>query len=201
MGATDESPPAGDRLAGSTSSGRGATRTGRRDDFTAFVSAEGTRLLRTAFFLTGDLAAAEDLLQDVLERTYVAWPRVEDPHAYVRTALSRRAINRWRLRAHRGEVALAAEHDTVTPDATAGLADRDAVASALKALPARQRATVVLRYFEELTERETAEALGCSVGTVKSQTSKAIATLRRTMGIGSSLTLSGPSAPEGEVRV
>jgi DNA-directed RNA polymerase specialized sigma24 family protein len=127
----------------------------RRADFSAFVAGNSTTLLRTAFLLTGDLRAAEDLLQEVLERTYVAWPRVEDPHAYVRTALSRRAINRWRALSRRAESPLHGEHDVAVSDDATQVADRDAIALLLRTLPARQRATVVLRFFDDLSEADT----------------------------------------------
>ena len=75
-----------------------------RDEFADFVAADATRLLRIAYLLTGERTAAEDLLQDVLERTYVAWPRIDNPFAYARTALARHAANRWRMRARRPQV-------------------------------------------------------------------------------------------------
>jgi RNA polymerase sigma-70 factor (sigma-E family) len=151
-----------------------------RDEFADFVAADATRLLRIAYLLTGERTAAEDLLQDVLERTYVAWPRIDNPFAYARTALARHAANRWRMRARRPQVSW---EDADPPDPRyAGDAertdDRDELLRALAELPDRQRAAVVLRYLEELTEAETAAALNCSVGTVKSQTSRGLTKLR-----------------------
>jgi RNA polymerase sigma-70 factor (sigma-E family) len=199
-----EDPP-GDELGrtGNSRQGRGWGRDRRGDDFTGFVAANAGRLLRTAYLLTGDRGAAEDLLQDVLEKTYVAWPRVKDPHAYVRTAMGRQAINRWRRRRPERETRLTDDHDVAVGDAVAELAEQAAVAQALRALPARQRATLVLRYFDDLSEAQTAAALGCSIGTVKSQSSRALATLRRVMssdgaGAGPELGLglgNGPVAP------
>ena len=149
-----------------------------RDEFAGFVAADATRLLRIAYLLTGDPAAAEDVVQDVLERTYVAWPRVENPFAYARTALARHAANRWRTRARRPQVLLVDADHPWHPDESARTDDRDELLRALAELPAGQRTAVVLRYLEELTEAETAAALGCSVGTVKSQTARGLAKLR-----------------------
>jgi RNA polymerase sigma-70 factor (sigma-E family) len=149
-----------------------------RDEFAGFVAADATRLLRIAYLLTGDQTAAEDLLQDVLERMYVAWPRVDNPFAYARTALARHAANRWRTRARRPQVSLVDADHPWNPDEAARTDDRDELMRGLAELPAGQRAAVVLRYLEELTEAETAAALGCSVGTVKSQTARGLAKLR-----------------------
>ena len=151
----------------------------RGDDFDEFVRGSGTRLLRTAVLLTGDRSVAEDLLQDVYERVYVRWRWIRGaPEAYARRALVNAVANRWRGRSRRPEVALADWHDLPTPDGSESLATRYELVTALHRLPPRQRATVVLRYYEDLTETETAEVLGCSVGTVKSQTSRALAKLR-----------------------
>jgi RNA polymerase sigma-70 factor (sigma-E family) len=152
----------------------------RRDDFADFVSADATRLMRIAYLLTGDHEAAEDLLQETLERVYVAWPRVDNPFAYARAALASRAANRWRDRARRREAPLtdAADVAHAGADGSERIAQRDELVRALTQLGPRQRATVVLRYLEDLSEAETAAALGCSVGTVKSQTSRALARLR-----------------------
>ncbi len=153
----------------------------RNDGFDEFVARWSGRLLRSAYLLTGDRGLAEDLVQDVYERLYVAWPRVVDPAAYAHRALTRQAMNRWRTRSRRvAEAALGAEHDPPDhrADATEALNERAVVVSALRTLPARQRAVVVLRYFADLSEADTAAAMGCSVGTVKSQTSRALARLR-----------------------
>jgi RNA polymerase sigma-70 factor (sigma-E family) len=149
-----------------------------RDEFTGFAAADATRLLRIAYLLTGDRTAAEDLLQDVLERTYVAWPRIDNPFAYARTVLARQAANRWRSRARRPQVPLEEADHPVQPDPAARADDRDQLMRALADLPTRQRAAVVLRYLEELSEVETAAVLRCSVGNVKSQTSRGLAKLR-----------------------
>lgn len=157
----------------------------RDPGFDQFVLGWSPRLLRTAYLLTGDRGAAEDLLQDVLERTYVAWPRVEDAGAYARRALLHAATSRWRRRRRRPEVPLAEWHESPAPgapDAAEAAADRQVVLDALAQLPARQRAVLVLRYLDDLSEAETAAALGCSVGTVKSQSSRALVRLRVTFG-------------------
>jgi RNA polymerase sigma-70 factor (sigma-E family) len=153
---------------------------GRREDFAEFVQADATRLLRVAYLLTGNREAAEDLLQETLERVYVAWPRVDNPFAYTRRALARRSANRWRDRARRPEAPLdlATEMHVAREDGAEQRAQRDELVRALAKLGARQRAAVVLRYLEDLSEAETAAALGCSVGNVKSQTSRALARLR-----------------------
>jgi RNA polymerase sigma-70 factor (sigma-E family) len=153
---------------------------GRREDFAEFVQADATRLLRVAYLLTGNREAAEDLLQETLERVYVAWPRVDNPFAYTRRALARRSANRWRDRARKPEAPLdlATEVHVAHADGAEQRAQRDELVRALAKLGARQRAAVVLRYLEDLSEAETAAALGCSVGTVKSQTSRALARLR-----------------------
>jgi RNA polymerase sigma-70 factor (sigma-E family) len=152
-----------------------------REPFREFVVAHGAHLLRVAFLLTGDRSAAEDLRQEVLEGLYVAWPRVRDPFSYARTAMTRRAVNRWRLRARRGETALLGDWLRPVPDPAQSVVDRSSLVQALAELPPRQRAVLVLRYFEDLTEADAAAALGCSVGTVKSQTSRALARLRGVM--------------------
>ena len=147
-----------------------------RDAFDAFARARMQALLRFAHVLTGDPTRAADLVQDALERTLLAWPRVvrkSDPEGYVRRAIVNRHVSVWR-RARRER--LVAE----TPDrAYVGTAPHDAdLWSALAILPPRQRAVLVLRYYEDLSEAECAAVLGCSTGTVKSQTSKALSRLR-----------------------
>jgi RNA polymerase sigma-70 factor (sigma-E family) len=163
----------------------------RDDDFDAFVASQGSRLLGTAYLLTGDHAAAEDLVQDALERVFLQWHRVEVPLPYTVSALARLSANRWRRRARRPEVPLGQEHDPAVGDGAQQRAQRAEILQALAALPPRQRAVVVLRYLEDLSESETAEALGCSVGTVKSQAHKALATLRSRLHRSDALTLEG----------
>lgn len=153
--------------------------------FEEFVLARRPALLRSAYLLTGDRGQAEDLVQDVLERTYLHWGRIvrtDDPSVYVRRVLVNTANNRWRrLRARVREVPLGPAHDrggSRSGDHGEGVATRDALLRALAELPAGQRAVVVLRYFEDLSEAETARVLGRSVGTVKSQAARGLARLR-----------------------
>lgn len=150
-------------------------------DFTAFVAASSRRLLRSAYLITGDLAEAEDLLQTALERTYRGWHRIRRadlPEAYVRRILLTAAIDAGRRRKLRS-APLEEEQLPGRPDpAVEGVAGRAELLSCVRALPAGQRAVLVLRYFDDLTEAETARALGCSVGTVKSQHARAMARLR-----------------------
>jgi len=153
--------------------------TATRPGFADYVGARGQALQRTAFLLTGDWALAEDLLQTALARIYPRWDRIvrDDPDAYVRKVLVNTWSSWWR-RKWRGEVPTEALADSVGMDPYAEADRRRAVAAALAALPPKQRATVVLRFHEDMTEVQVAAALGVSVGTVKSQTAKALAKLR-----------------------
>jgi RNA polymerase sigma-70 factor (sigma-E family) len=155
--------------------------------FDDFVRARSSSLLRTAVLLAGqNIAEAEDLLQFALERAYRYWPRVcgsGEPERYVRRILANAAADRWRKIARRAEQPmLAAMPEAAMPDRTAEIAERDYLLRALATLPPGQRAVLVLRYFDDLSEGETAEMLGCSVGTVKSQASRALDRLRAAMG-------------------
>jgi RNA polymerase sigma-70 factor (sigma-E family) len=152
--------------------------------FTEFVRDRSTALLRTAVLLAGgDRGHAEDLLQGVLERMYVRWDRIDGPpEAYARSALAHAAVNRWRSRRRRPELPLITDAGPVAGDPAATVDLRDALVRALLTLPPRQRAVLVLRYFDDLPEGDAARALGCSVGTVKSQTSRALARLRDRSG-------------------
>jgi RNA polymerase sigma-70 factor (sigma-E family) len=134
-----------------------------------------------AYALTGDCTAAEDLVQDVLERLYIAWPRIDDPQAYANRALINHSHNRWRRQARHPELTLTEAHDRVSADPTGRSDDRDAVIRALALLPTRQRAVIVLRFLDDRSEAETAALLSCSVGTVKSQTSRALSRLREVL--------------------
>lgn len=151
------------------------------DGFTAFMAGRSRALLRTAYLLTGDDRLAEDLLQTALAKAYLNWGRIstlDHPEAYVRRIIATTNIAWWRRR-RVGEVAMDDLPDRGTPDGADDRAVRDQVWRAIQSLPRRQRATLVLRFFEDMSEAEAAETLGVSVGTVKSQTSKALATLRR----------------------
>jgi RNA polymerase sigma-70 factor (sigma-E family) len=155
--------------------------------FEDFVRARSSGLLRTALLLAGqNRAEAEDLLQFALERAYRHWPRIcrsEEPERYVRRILANASADRWRRISRRAEQRLPASYaDTAVPDCTAEIAERDLLLRALAALPPGQRAVLVLRYFDDLTEAETAQMLGCSVGTVKSQAARALNRLRGAVG-------------------
>ncbi len=147
--------------------------------FEEFVHARRPALLRTAYLLTGQHADAEDLVQKALIRAVPHWRRIADnPEPYVRTIVSRESISRWRRRRWR-ELSTDDLPEVVHTDPdVAGRAD---LRRALAALSPRQRAVIVLRYFEDLTEQETAEALGCAVGTVKSHARDGLARLRTTL--------------------
>lgn len=152
------------------------------EEFSDYVSARQQALIRTAFLLTGDHHAAEDLVQASLARVYLAWSRVRDKgsiDAYVRRTMINEHTSWWRRTWRRCEQTT----DTLPelPHQRGSEVDpieRDELWAQISALPPRQRATIVLRYYEDLTEAETARALGCSVGNVKSQTSRALAALR-----------------------
>jgi RNA polymerase sigma-70 factor (sigma-E family) len=149
---------------------------GGREDFEAFVVARYAALLRTAYLLTGDHHDAEDLLQQTLVKAVGAWKRVTgDPEPYVRTILVRENVSRWRRRRWR-ELTTDVVPEGTVPDQDAD--DRLALHRALGVLAPRQRAVIVLRYYEDLTEAQTAGMLGISVGTVKSQTRDALRRLR-----------------------
>ena len=162
-----------------------------RVDFDEFVAARSTALLRTAYLLTHDHALAEDLLQTALTRSWLSWGRIEgEPEPYVRRTMINTYASWWR-RKWNGE-----QPTEQLPESAAGDAHADPdLWEALARLPRRQRAVVVLRYFEDLTEAQTAHVLGCSVGTVKSQTSKAFAKLRIDPGL-----TSGSIEDEGGAR-
>ena len=149
-----------------------------RAGFEEFVALRSPRLLRVCYLLTRDWAGAEDLLQTALAKSWFAWERVNDePEAYVRAVIANTYASWWRRR-WRGEVPTVQLPEGSARDAMRDVDERDELWAALGRLPRRQRAVVVLRFFEDLTERQTADALGITVGTVKSQTSRALATLR-----------------------
>jgi RNA polymerase sigma-70 factor (sigma-E family) len=143
-----------------------------------FVAERGDRLLRTAALLAGSQADGEDLLQTALERLLRHWRRIDrDPENYVRRTLYNLAADGWRRQRVQQRKAVLFEPAAPVDPATA-VDLRDAVVRVLVRLPPRQRAVLVLRYFEELSEAETAAALGCSVGTVKSAAARGLARLR-----------------------
>ncbi|MBM7790755.1 SigE family RNA polymerase sigma factor [Tenggerimyces flavus] len=148
--------------------------------FRDFVAGRSAALLRSAFLLTGDAGKAEDLLQTALAKTWRHWARVNREgtgEAYVRRVLYTTYASWWQRR-WRAEVPTAEPPDREAADAYRGVEERTTLLRALATLPAGQRAVVVLRFFEDRTEAETAELLTITVGTVKSQTARALARLR-----------------------
>ncbi|MFE6333352.1 SigE family RNA polymerase sigma factor [Streptomyces sp. NPDC057806] len=170
----------------------------RDEEFRSFVTGRWPRLMRTAFLLTGEQHAAEDLVQSTLEQVYVAWRRVgsaDEPDAYVRRVMinSHARKHRRRLKeflAPKDDSGLVREIPD-TGDRIAQADDRNALLTALAQLPPRQREAVVLRYWEDLTETQTAQAMGCSVGAVKSNAAKGIAKLRAIPGLAETVTHGG----------
>ncbi|WP_049556482.1 SigE family RNA polymerase sigma factor [Nonomuraea sp. SBT364] len=149
---------------------------GSREAFEEFVAARRPQLLRAAWLITGDRELAEDLLQEALIKLARAWPRVHtDPAAYVRTILYRDAVSWWRRR----RTHTVGQTDLRVVDAAEQVVLRVTFTGALARLTVRQRAVLVLRYLEDLSVAETAQVLGVSTGTVKSQTSVALERLRR----------------------
>jgi RNA polymerase sigma-70 factor (sigma-E family) len=151
-------------------------------DFVDFYQARGAALRRTAYLLCGDFHAAEDLVQAAFVKLYVAWPRVRiaSAEAYARRVLVRTFVAERRLRRSR-ELPMAALPAELLPETAGPEADHPGrldVLLALAALPARQRAVVVLRFWEDLSVEETAGLLGISEGTVKSHCARAVAALR-----------------------
>jgi RNA polymerase sigma-70 factor (sigma-E family) len=149
-----------------------------------YVRGHANRLFRVAFLLTGDRHRAEDLVQTVLARVAPRWERIAavgDPFPYLRVALARTAIG-WRRRRWLAEVPTAELPDvTTSPDALTQIDMRMQLADALRELTSRQRAVVVLRYYGDLSEADTAAALGCSVGSVKTHSSRALTHLQRAL--------------------
>ena len=135
--------------------------------------------------MVGDTHLAQDLVQEALTKTYVAWPRLRDPHkveAYVRKAITTTAIGWFRKKSWAGERTFEHIPDLPLPGHADVADQRDWLWQALLALPVRQRAAIVLRFYEDLTEAQTADAMGCAVGTVKSQVFDGLKNLRRRLG-------------------
>jgi RNA polymerase sigma-70 factor (sigma-E family) len=157
-------------------------------DFEEFVAARSRSLFRTAFLLVGERETAEDLLQAVFEKAYPRWWRIrrtEQPEAYVRRMVVNQANDAWRARKGVRFLTLVEEQeqvDTPIPDPTEQVVLRDALMKAVRTLPYQMQAVLVLRYWEGLAEREAAELLGVSVGSVKSQASRGLERLRKLIG-------------------
>ncbi|GAA2706224.1 SigE family RNA polymerase sigma factor [Micromonospora olivasterospora] len=163
------------------------------EEFREFVAARSGALLRTAYLLAGDWATAEDLLQTALTKTYLAWKRlggIEAIEPYARRVMVNTSTSWWRRRWH-GERPTEVLPERAGADEIERQLDRDVLWRHLRALPSRQRAVLVLRYYEDMSEAQTAALLEISPGTVKSQTSRALATLRRRLGEQAALELSG----------
>ncbi|MFG1914332.1 SigE family RNA polymerase sigma factor [Micromonospora sp. NPDC048898] len=161
-----------------------ASRDSLEEQFREFVAARSAALLRTAYLLTGDWATAEDLLQTALTKTYLAWKRlggIEAVEPYARRVMVNTSTSWWRRRWH-GERPTEVLPERAGVDEISQQLDRDLLWRHLRLLPQRQRAVLVLRYYEDMSEAQTAAMLDISPGTVKSQASRALATLRRRMG-------------------
>ncbi|MEV0967099.1 SigE family RNA polymerase sigma factor [Microtetraspora glauca] len=158
--------------------------------FDEFLAARSTALLRTAILVCGATPHdAEDLVQGALEKVYRHWPRIrhDNPEAYARRVVVNAAITKARRRRVIQEITFASPPDTPVESPDPGL--RELLLAELGKLPARMRAVLVLRYWEDMSEAETAASLGCSVGTVKSQAARGLARIRERLG-----TLEGASA-------
>jgi RNA polymerase sigma-70 factor (sigma-E family) len=163
-------------------------------DFEEYVRARGAALLRLARLLTGEQQAAEDLTQEVLARAYAKWRRIrglDAPEAYLRRMLVNASISRsrrWRPR----EVPLEeSAHLPATGSVSGEAAERDAVWRLVRTLPPKQRAAVVLRFYEDLDDRAIGELLGCSPVTVRTQVQRALAALRARLADETELTIHG----------
>ncbi|MFI7436602.1 SigE family RNA polymerase sigma factor [Micromonospora haikouensis] len=172
------------------------------EEFREFVAARSGALLRTAYLLTGDWATAEDLLQTALTKTYLACKRlggIEAIEPYARRVMVNTSTSWWRRRWH-GERPTEVLPERAGVDEIEQQLDRDVLWRQLRALPSRQRAVLVLRFYEDMSEAQTAALLEISPGTVKSQTSRALATLRRRLGAQAALDLTDAAAepqPDG----
>jgi RNA polymerase sigma-70 factor (sigma-E family) len=175
---------------------------GRRDDdaFVEFAEATRARLRRTAYLMCGDWERASDIVQEALIRVYVAWPRLERSGglaAYARRTVVNVAIDMSRKRSSTEVPSELPDTEGREQDVARSVSERQALLGALARLPERQRACVVLRYFEDLPLVEVAGLLGCTEGTVKSQTSRALASLRSMFQaeVHDELVVSGESQP------
>lgn len=160
------------------------TRKSDAEAFSEFTSARSGSLFRTAYLVMGDYQLAQDLVQESLTKTYVAWSRLRDVNnaeAYTRRVIVTTSIS-WRRRKSFRERPADRLPDPGVPDPTSLLPEQDELWVEVHRLPPRQRTAVVLRFCEDLSERQTAELMGCSVGSVKRQVSVALSKLREAMG-------------------
>ncbi|MEW9266500.1 SigE family RNA polymerase sigma factor [Kineococcus endophyticus] len=156
----------------------------REEHFTSWAHEATPQLRRIARLLAGDFHIGEDLLQDVYARMYARWPRIQDPSAYARRALANAATSRWRHRSHRHEAVRDVDDHLAGADPSQPLVDleqRADLLAVLRPLPPRQRAVIVLRYLDDRSDDQVADLLDISVGTVKSQASRALARLRQAL--------------------
>ncbi|RIV30852.1 SigE family RNA polymerase sigma factor [Micromonospora radicis] len=168
------------------------------EEFRDFVTARSGALLRTAYLLTGDWGTAEDLLQTALTKTYLAWKRlggIEAIEPYARRVMVNTSTSWWRRRWHGERPTEVLPERAASTDEIEQQLDRDVLWRHLRALPARQRAVLVLRFYEDMSEAQTATLLGISPGTVKSQTARALTTLRRRLGAEEAFALPGGQPP------
>ncbi|OLB78122.1 MAG: RNA polymerase subunit sigma [Actinobacteria bacterium 13_2_20CM_2_71_6] len=165
--------------------------------FAEFVAARTHALIRLAYLLTGDQHAAEDLLQNALMKTATRWAhlRHEDPEGYIRTTMYREQVSRWRRLGRRHEVAVQSPPDTPYADPSGHTDLRLSMRQALLRLPPDQRAVLVLRYYEDLTETQVAQMLDCSIGTVRSRTHRAVTRLRGLLPEPVHVALAGEDTP------
>jgi RNA polymerase sigma-70 factor (sigma-E family) len=156
-----------------------------RRGFTEFVEARSTALQRAAYLMIGDVSLAQDLVQESLTKTYVAWPRLRDPanaEAYTRRVITTTALSWFRRRAWSSERSFTSVPERPSPPHDDAVATGAALWAVLDTLPPRQRVSLVLRFYDDLTETQTAEAMGITVGTVKSQVAAALTSLRARLG-------------------
>jgi RNA polymerase sigma-70 factor (sigma-E family) len=176
----------------------------RRRAFDELVDARSTSLLRTAYLLTGERASAEDLLQTAFAKTWFRWKRLNDPQAgeaYVRQVMFT-TYAKWYRRKWRGEIPTGHLPDTdATPDQYAGVDDRDRLQRALAELSPKARAVIVMRFYEDRTEAQVAEVLGCSIGTVKSTTHRGLAKLRETAALAPASPTPAADVPDNVVEL
>lgn len=156
---------------------------GRSEEFNRLVDERSASLLRSAYLLTCDWSLAEDLLQTALARTWFKWGSLRDvgaAEAYVRTTMARTFASWWRRR-WRGEIPTEYVPDSADGDPYASYDDRDGLLRALAGLAPRARAMIILRYFDDMTDLQIADALNCSESTVRSTVSRALAKLRESV--------------------